>query len=212
MLPSHLALAQMQPKSPSIVLRKVRCVPPWCHMSPSCAQGAPSHTQTSSFSQLITSFLVLFVHPSSNLPKESVCSVGVMGDPYILPHSKLLSSLETSVDFHGVSSHLWISSPLNDCCFLNCCHQGKTPLRKFHESMKCCFLLTCCCFHTLVVFPCFCALDPLVTLVDWVANPIIVPLSQELTSSHSNICLCLQACHICNSLFPPICQVTHCSQ
>jgi hypothetical protein len=44
MLPSFPALSQMQPKSLSIILRKVRCVPPWCRMSPSCTQGTPAHT------------------------------------------------------------------------------------------------------------------------------------------------------------------------
>jgi hypothetical protein len=80
MLPSFPTLSQMQPKSPSIILRKVRCVPPWCCMSPLCTQGAPAHTQMSLFSQPITSFLVLFLFSSPNLPKECACSVGVMGD------------------------------------------------------------------------------------------------------------------------------------
>jgi hypothetical protein len=80
MLPSCPTLSQTQPKSPSIILRKVRCVPPWCHTSPSCTQGAPSHTQTSSFTQPITSSLCSSSIPSSNLPKEHTCSVGVMGD------------------------------------------------------------------------------------------------------------------------------------
>jgi hypothetical protein len=43
-LPSHLALAQTQPKSLLIILRKVRCVPHWCRLSPSCGQGDLSHT------------------------------------------------------------------------------------------------------------------------------------------------------------------------
>jgi hypothetical protein len=32
-----------------IVARKVKCVPPWCHKSPLCTQGALSHTHMSSF-------------------------------------------------------------------------------------------------------------------------------------------------------------------
>jgi hypothetical protein len=78
--PSCLILAQMQPKSSSIIIRKVKCVPPWCHMSPSCAQDAPAHTQTSLFSQSITSSLCSLFVPSLNLPKERTCSVGVTRD------------------------------------------------------------------------------------------------------------------------------------
>jgi hypothetical protein len=57
-LPSSPALDQMQSKSPSIVLRKVRCVPPWCCTSPLCTQGSPAHTHTTSFAQPISCPLV----------------------------------------------------------------------------------------------------------------------------------------------------------
>jgi hypothetical protein len=55
MLPSCPTLAQTQPKS-SVNHSKASkvCVPPWCHMSPSCTQGAPAHTHMSSFTQPIT--------------------------------------------------------------------------------------------------------------------------------------------------------------
>jgi hypothetical protein len=71
-------LSQTQPKSLSIIIRQVMCVPPWCFASPSCTQG--SHIQISSFSQPITSFLVLFVCPSPNMAKERMHSVGVVRD------------------------------------------------------------------------------------------------------------------------------------
>jgi hypothetical protein len=61
-------------------LRKVRCVPSWWCVSPSCAQGVPAHTQMSSFAQLITSSLCSSSVPSPNLPKERTHSVDDMGD------------------------------------------------------------------------------------------------------------------------------------
>jgi hypothetical protein len=166
MLPSCPTLSQMQPKSPSIILRKVRCVPPWCRMSPSCAQGAPAHTQMSLFSQPITSSLCSFICSIVESSQgECACLVGVMGDLTSSPTPSCCHPSTTSIDSMVSLPHLWISSPLNDCCLLNCCHQGKLP---------------------------------------------IMPLSQELTSSCSNTLFCLQTCHIHNSSFPPICQVTHC--
>jgi hypothetical protein len=79
-------LAQMQPKSPSIFLRKVRCVPPWCRMSPSCTQGAPAHTHMSSFSNRSHAPCVLFPDSSPSLPKE--CTHGDLTGEFLEPLSE----------------------------------------------------------------------------------------------------------------------------
>jgi hypothetical protein len=51
------------------------------------------------------------------------------------------------------------------------------------------------------IFPFFFALDPLVNSVDYIANPIIVTLYEELIYSRSNILFFLQNHHFRNSLF-----------
>jgi hypothetical protein len=80
MLPIFPSLAQVKYNSSSIILRKLRCIPLCCCTSPSCAQGAPTHSQISSFAQLIASSLCSSSISSLNLPKERTHSVGVMGD------------------------------------------------------------------------------------------------------------------------------------
>jgi len=75
MFPSFLTLSQMQPKSPSIILRQVRCVPPWCCASPSCTQGAPSHTPNV-FVFPTNRSLPFSLHPSFVESSKGVCTLG----------------------------------------------------------------------------------------------------------------------------------------
>jgi hypothetical protein len=101
MLPSCTALTQTQLKSLSIILRKVRCVTPWCCTSLLCAQGASDHTHVSLFSLPIACPLRSLARliPKSD---QRVCALnGCHGRPYNLPLSKLLSSPAIIVDLHG---------------------------------------------------------------------------------------------------------------
>jgi hypothetical protein len=108
------------------------CAPLVPHMSPSCAQDAPAHTHMSSFSPIDHMPLgVLLLDSSPSLPKECMHSLGVMGDLTSSPTPSCFrpqQHLSISMEY---LPHLWISSPLNDCCLLNCCHQGKLPLGSY---------------------------------------------------------------------------------
>jgi hypothetical protein len=165
------ACAQVTPSfpkhNPSLhqFLRKVRCVPPWCpHVTIVCPRCSCSHPH-------------VFVRPTDHMPLVFSCPThpqvfprvcvlgGCHGRPYILPHSKLLSSSTTSIDLHGASAPSLDLVTTQQLLSPQLLLSRKTPLRKLHESMKCRASLTYCCFHTLVIFcSCFCVLDPLVTL------------------------------------------------
>jgi hypothetical protein len=124
------------------------------HMSPSCTQGAPAHTQTSSFTQPITSSLCSSSIPSSNLPKEHVHSVGVMGDLTSSPTPSCCPSpLKHPSISHGISSPSLDLVTTQRLLSPQLLSSRKTPLRKLHESTKCHFSLTYCCFHTSVHLP-----------------------------------------------------------
>jgi hypothetical protein len=138
----------MQPKSPSSVTRKVRCVPPWCRMSPFYTQGAPAHTYMTLFSQSITCPLCSLAGTCLQVCPRRMHARWVSQRPYILPHSKLFSSLTTSIDLHGVFCPISRSHHHSTNYCLPLFSSRKTPLRKLQESMKCHVSLTYCCIHT----------------------------------------------------------------
>jgi len=114
------------------------------------------------------------------------------GRPYIILHSNLFPSLTTSINFMVSLRHLRFSSPLKECCLINCFHQGKLPLGSYMSILISSTLWLIVSSILQFIRSCFCALDPFVTSANWVVILIIPPLSQEITSPHSNICFYLQ--------------------
>ena len=165
-------------------------------MSPLCAQGAPAHTQTSSFTQSIASFLVIYTHSIVESSEGAYVLDGNHRRPYILPHSKFLSSPTTSIDLYGIfspSSDLITSQGLLSPQLLS---SRKLSLG---SSSKCAQVLDSLepwwfrYFDSVVCVSC--TLDPLKFKIGWVINPTIASIAKEFMSQHPTNLFCLSHRH-----------------